>query len=398
MVTLMIPTYQRPDLLKRCLQYFYGCGGAGIPALVLDSSPPDIAKQNQQVVREFPHAQIKNFPDVGLYSGLFEKIVHGSQLVQTPYVTICADDDLVIPANMKKCVDALEQDGGAVAAHGTYLSLIMSKDNSCAQLGWEYKSPSLNATTAQGRLSQLLANYEATFYAVYRTNKVSEVFSMAQQFEGVFQELATATALVTLGRVLRVEGIYNVRFAGPVSSTNKWHPALWCKHSITDFLHHYSKYREGFLVWARTQLAPTEFADVSSDFDKVYGIYILQKVDPRHLADALVVGASEVRQILEAEKERQLILPLPVHVWRTQDGSVWSFDGIASKKELHEVKQLSDAISKYVFNSSEALARSSSMAVYLRQKWRRENKSLIFAFRVINRIRRAMRTMNFNAD
>ena len=146
MLTILISTRNRPEFLKRLLDYFKSVN-CPYPILVGDAS------DNQQ-----------GYIDCrGLhYGATIKKLL---EQVHTPYVIQCPDDDFIIPENLARCVEFLENRYDYVAAHGKGLVLSLNDKVAIST----YKQPVLASGSPVGRLKAHLRHYSVGLFSVVRT-------------------------------------------------------------------------------------------------------------------------------------------------------------------------------------------------------------------------------------
>ncbi len=239
--TLVIPTFNRPTLLKRLVQYLRD-RGSPMNLLVLDSSKAEVAERNAKVLsvvgKSVRHVV---FPETEPPSS---KLSHGLDLVQTPYVSFCADDDLVFPERLREAVKLLETHSDYVCAHGLYLNFRQTGGN--VHLTIEYAGPSNEATYAGARIFRLCQKYGSLFYATFRTPDARDIFStMAAVPSFHFQELFQSVAALIKGKVRRFPNFYAARQSGPLAEPGreKWQPFHWFADNPAEILDHYRAYR-----------------------------------------------------------------------------------------------------------------------------------------------------------
>src|SRR6185436_15579327 len=97
------------------------------------------------------------------------RMVEAVGRVATPYVAMCADDDLIFVDSALRCAEFLERNEDYIACHGVYAGFSYSR----GRLEIEsivYDGASIDCAEMTARLIQLYSRYEATFYAVFRTS------------------------------------------------------------------------------------------------------------------------------------------------------------------------------------------------------------------------------------
>jgi glycosyltransferase domain-containing protein len=218
--TLVITTYNRPALLSRLLDYL-AKDGTPLSVLVLDSSDAVTQRENEQCIKQSPLAirHVAYPSDIHPYL----KIRDGVQLVTTRYASLCADDDVVVPAAIRKCVDVLERNRDVCAAHGWYFNFT---ENDTFELSYVvYRGPSVAADDPLGRLRAMFASYEAVFYAVYRAPELCAVFDRIGDLHTTLgRELLAAALTAVRGKILRIEDFYYGRNTGESLAFSSWHP------------------------------------------------------------------------------------------------------------------------------------------------------------------------------
>ena len=238
--TLVIPTFNRPELLKKIIQY-YRDRASWIDVLVLDSSRTEIASQNAAALSRFGAgvSHVVFAQDVAVVS----KLCDGLALVRTPTVSFCADDDLVFPQGLSEAIAFLQDHHDFVCAHGLYLNFRPAGRD--LFLASEYSSPSIDAAHSGARVFQLCQRYESLFYAVFRTPGAQDVFAALTANSTLhFQELFQSVAAVIQGKAKRLPVIYGARRSGPPAETarDKWQTYTWFADNPAEVLEHYRIY------------------------------------------------------------------------------------------------------------------------------------------------------------
>lgn len=259
--TLVIPTYNRPELLERLVRY-YARRAPSMHLLVLDSSSTAAAEKNAKMLASHGglarHVVFPETEQVGV------KLRKGLELVNTPYVSFCADDDVVFPQGLSDAVEFLEQHTDFACAHGLYLNYRLGDEyrNNMEDVHvWrEYGGPGNDATHAGARIFRLFQNYESLFYAVFRTPDLQDIFSAVQTIPTLhYQELFQSVAALIKGKVWRFPRIYAVRQScDPAEPTrDKWQTYYWFGDNAAEFLQHYGTYSgEVWKFYERHAAAP----------------------------------------------------------------------------------------------------------------------------------------------
>jgi glycosyltransferase domain-containing protein len=280
--TLVIPTFNRPELLKKLILY-YQDRASWINLLILDSSGTKAAQQNAKTLSIFA-AGVSHvvFPE---NVALASKLSEGLALVRTPYVSFCADDDLVFPNGLFRAISFLQHHDDYVSAHGLYLNFQPKERD--VLVSSEYAGPSIEAGHWGARAFRLCQRYESLFYAVYRTVDAQNVFSSLKSIETLlFQELFQSVASVMKGKIKRLPVIYAARQSGPPAEAqrDKWQTYYWFANNPGEVLEHYRTYRDFLWAFYQTQ-APDPFGD-QQEFvrilDLAHAVYFAAECPPEY--------------------------------------------------------------------------------------------------------------------
>lgn len=171
-LTFLVPTHNRPHFLRRFL-HFYTQFPPGFPFLVVDSSNQSAAAENLAAIEsvrerldiDYLHADM-NFTD---------KCVKGLERVCSPFVALCADDDLVFPDTVARCVEFLANESGYASARGRNAILdISNRRRWCMVL----KGYSLEDDLPFDRCRRMARQWFSNFFAVHRTETLLDIFQI----------------------------------------------------------------------------------------------------------------------------------------------------------------------------------------------------------------------------
>lgn len=157
--TIIIPEHNRPEHLKRLLEYFLSFN---LNIIVIDSSNIKfkyLNEYNDKVTYKF-------YPKMDLANKLFKIL----DLIETPYVVMCADDDFLVPNSIVKIIAFLEKNPEYNSGQGIYLDFSYVNNNIVYSLRYkETTDLDLNSDKSSQRVSILQNNYFQYYYAVFRT-------------------------------------------------------------------------------------------------------------------------------------------------------------------------------------------------------------------------------------
>lgn len=165
-VTVIIPEHNRPEHLKRLLDYFLNFD---FPIIVADSS-----NEKFKYLGIFEkRISYYYFPK----EDLGKKLYNLADKIATPYVVMCANDDFLVPEAIIQMINFLDHNNEYNSAQGIFIDFSI-KSNEIIR-GLRYKSTSdLNLNDMDGltRLFRLQSNYFQYYYAVVRTTIFNNVF------------------------------------------------------------------------------------------------------------------------------------------------------------------------------------------------------------------------------
>ena len=160
LLTIVIPTYERRDRLKRAIAYWLK---SGYQIVVADGS----AASNKDLVPK--PAQYFHDPD----SRIIERWINAIHQVKTEYILLCADDDFIGLEAIAKCLQFLQANPDYSCAQGQYVFFEVDKLVPCVYQGythidnWPREHDQFNP-----RLCKAMDNYMQCIYSVQRTKNV----------------------------------------------------------------------------------------------------------------------------------------------------------------------------------------------------------------------------------
>lgn len=285
--TLVIPTFNRPELLYRLVTYY--SGDARVPnLLVLDSSSVEIVAKNSAALARFG-SKVRHIA-YPASTPVAVKLSLGLAEVATPTVSFCADDDLVFIEGLQQARAFLLDNPDYVCAHGLYLNF--REHGLDVHVTREYAGESNEAGHAGARIFRLCQNYESLFYGVFRTGDLLNIFSEAPDIPSLhFQELFQSVAALILGKVKRLPIFYAGRRSGPEAEPgrDKWQTYYWFADDPVEFLEHYSAYQKDVAEFyaahgAAPRLSNGEFSRI---LDVTHSMYFSKGCPPAYFHDRL---------------------------------------------------------------------------------------------------------------
>jgi len=255
-VTIVIPTYNRPKELLRLITY-YKKSNTNINLLVLDSSSTDNKKNNIDSVKNLTdNFKYKEYPKE---IKTVDKIDDGLKWVNTEFIVLCADDDVVFLDGLFEAVTYLESNLDYACAGGDYLGFSISEDKLSIDL--EHFRAGINDDSPILRIFYLMQSYESLFYSVIRREYINKVFAANKKIDNLhFQELFQANSTLLMGKSHRISRIFGARQHGVPADPmrDKWQTYDWFYENPSEFMEAYLKYRdELYLFYFNEVSGPT---------------------------------------------------------------------------------------------------------------------------------------------
>lgn len=215
-VTVIIPAHNRPERLRRLLDYY---SRTDVRILVPDSSTHRFSDADS-------YPQITYLHQPGMHFLL--KINEVLPLIKTPYVFYCADDDFIVPEAVEKLVHFLDAHPDYQTAQGHYLTFEPQKKKiEFTPRYVRHFDKKIEADTAVGRLKQYKDFYASNLYSVIRTDTFKRMYTACFTPEGTlrFNNLFLAEEYFNLfslihGNYATLPVFYSARERIPGSATN----------------------------------------------------------------------------------------------------------------------------------------------------------------------------------
>ncbi len=225
LLSVVVPTYNRPQFLARVLTYY---AGLRFPytIIVADSSAEPTAKANRQLANTLRHNLNLNYQYYAEDIHVADKITRALTLVSSPYVALGADDDFTVPASLKPGAEFLESHPDYAVVHGEAVYFVLRPGayahGAITGVG-RYAQRTIEWSTGSERLIDHLTRYTTTFYSVHRTEQLRNNWQCAARLrlDYSFVELLPACLSLIQGKSKQLGGLHIVRqgHAGQTSRT-----------------------------------------------------------------------------------------------------------------------------------------------------------------------------------
>lgn len=122
-ITMIIPTHNRPDYLKRCLMYFETYQTVNFKIIVLDSSTAENKELNKKTCKLLKKFTIEYF-QFDQTNAFMSKMHFGMKQVQSEFVCFCADDDFIVEEGIIEALKKFKADKELFSVRGKNLYYI----------------------------------------------------------------------------------------------------------------------------------------------------------------------------------------------------------------------------------------------------------------------------------
>lgn len=173
-LTILIPTHNRPKLLRRTLSYISNefKSKKYLIFVISDSSDDNIFFENKKNITLFGnHVEILHKDFRG--SGVFEKMIKSIQDVNTKLIMPCGDDDFIIEDTLIDCCNFLIENDAYSHASGKIFTFRINKDNKMHGIQ-KYNQTSNEHDDKFARIVAHYKTYNNNFYNVHKTDKFRE--------------------------------------------------------------------------------------------------------------------------------------------------------------------------------------------------------------------------------
>lgn len=240
-LTLILPTYNRPQLLAALLDYLE-TEKADCRVLVLDSSSPDVLAANRNRMTGCSlDAEYVEFPDLDPT----EKWRQGLHRVTTPFCAFCADDDVVIVEGARRCLEVLRSNPTASVVQGYSFTFLPRPEGDFELNNIVYFRPTIDDATPLRRLDKLFEQYQAPSYGLFRTPALQRIFgALSPAMKILTRELLWSALAAIDGHLVRMPDFSYGRCMSPSAAYECWHPLEWFCKNPDGLFAEYLRYRD----------------------------------------------------------------------------------------------------------------------------------------------------------
>lgn len=215
-VDLVIPTYNRPNFLKRILEY-YNSYRVPFKIIIADSSSAQNKKRNKQIAKSFRNLNILYLDKFSPNMVSHHKFAKMVKYVTAKFCVFCADDDFVVPNGIKDSVKFLEKNPDYSSAHGSYISFYLHTTlKGKRKFWWNFIYPyrSITSPDAAQRLIAHPIDCQQVLWSVRRTEVVKACYKElinSKTDPKLFGERLPDVLTVISGKMKRLNTFYGAR-------------------------------------------------------------------------------------------------------------------------------------------------------------------------------------------
>lgn len=248
LLTVVVPTRNRPRHCLALLRYFGACG-VRYPILVADSS---IGEAAEAIRRQCGGGADYKFYDPNL--DVARKYLQAAKAVKTPYMVMLPDDDIAFPHAIDAALDYLKAHPDYVAAQGYTLSFGLDENDVDVHSVFSFV-PTIGATSPLYRHYDLMRRYQPFMWAVFRTEAFAVAMAgAAAVHDVVFKELTFMSRAVLAGKVARLPIVYAMRgMEESLSPAKELDPRMWFLDDPEAFFRAYLAYRNSLAAFIRAE-------------------------------------------------------------------------------------------------------------------------------------------------
>lgn len=271
--TLIIPTYNRPELLKRLLTY-YAQSRFSYLILVADSSEERACKHNRETVAALPQLHIQHLPFPPA-TEIYNKITQAVSRVDSAYIGLCSDDDYLASKAPDRAMSFLENHPAYSALTGASFSGRV--DHGKLLITPIHQRPNTK-DSALARLKEQLIHPTGTFYAIRRRDTLGAHLDRIRRFRTDntrFEELMFVSLDAIAGKIGVLGSLHMVRQSSGTRADSGSRQTKGWKHVISTPT--FPNNREKFLSLVKEALRD---ARSTQEIEGLFEHYIRTKTAP----------------------------------------------------------------------------------------------------------------------
>ncbi len=213
-LTIIIPTINRPSMLRRTLDY-YVKSNISSKIILADSSNEESKKHNSDILYDFSKKLEIEYFHVSQDTSLMKKMSMAADKVNTPYVLEVGDDDFLLRSSLLYVMNELEKDKTIAAGYGHRLG-ISAISEPTSGMEWInvfpfYDMPIEN-TRPLDRIRHLTVPcWQQYPYSIYRKEVLQKAYQVVRPFKAAqYVELFQFAAVLSQGKWKKFDLLFAV--------------------------------------------------------------------------------------------------------------------------------------------------------------------------------------------
>jgi glycosyltransferase domain-containing protein len=216
-LTVIVPSYSRPEFILRQILYWRGSGAT---LIIIDGSESPLEDKFQY--------EINKFNDVAYINSTLPlnlRLTFAGELIKSKYSVYCSDDDFLLHSALSNAIDILENNSDLVACMGQSLRFNVLSDNRITYgTCYIFNNPNLASSSYEDRITAATSNYApVTCHAVMRSETWKTSWgSIPNSSSSQILEFYQAIAVYLCGKLLIIQDLYLLRTLEnlPLSTTD----------------------------------------------------------------------------------------------------------------------------------------------------------------------------------
>jgi glycosyltransferase domain-containing protein len=235
MISILIPTINRPDFVVRALRYYAAVGFGGCVCLGDSSAEAEANRIRQEidVLKGRLNICYRYYP-TSEYKGNARVVQDLCDAATTPFVAYAGDDDFLIPNTLEKCVAFLDAHPDYSAANGVSVVAYLKSGGAHGTLGSvEYMGAhKLLSDRATERWKGYMRQPLSTQYYVHRKETWQRMYRdvPAAPLRYIGEEMLPCSISAIAGKITELEGL------GCVFQVNDRKEFGWSTHSMYELI------------------------------------------------------------------------------------------------------------------------------------------------------------------
>lgn len=273
-VTVLIPTKDRPELLERCVEYFYNMSDEELEVqiFILDASNEENLKINKRL--ENRYSKVVSYYAFDENVNPITRILKVYNKILTEFCFICADDDFLIKEGIVESINELSKHKDVIVVKGkSYIFL----NNDTSKMYYFSKDSCLPLTEEEpvNRLKKFVNRWvPQMLYLVFRKHDLYKIFNTVfQNYDGLdnlFTEYLIYFLVPIYGKVINIEKTLNIRDESQTSLG-------YIQGGFYDYILHgefnnqYNKFKNALMIACREN----DIEIISDDVDKIFKEFLV---------------------------------------------------------------------------------------------------------------------------